>query len=297
MPLPTQRLIAHLDMDAFYASVELLRYPELRGQAGGHRRRPPPPAGRGDRRRDRACRPAPSRRCATTSGAASPPRRPTRRARSACTRRSGLMKAAQLAPDAMLLPTDFDAYRKYSRLFKAAVATIAPQIEDHGIDEIYIDLTDVRPPDDDTMTSRRRGRASGTTSATSPRAMPDDDPWWRVRDVAKAIKEAVHAATGLTCSIGVAPNKLLAKIASELDKPDGLTIVRPEDIATRIWPLPRAQDQRHRTEVEREARSARHPHDRRAGCRRAAMADRAFRPALRRLAARCRARARRRVRW
>ena len=67
---------------------------------------------------------------------------------------------------------------------------------------------------------------------------PDDDPWWRARDVAKAIKEAVHAATGLTCSIGVAPNKLLAKIASELDKPDGLTIVRPEDVATRIWPLP-----------------------------------------------------------
>jgi len=56
--------------------------------------------------------------------------------------------------------------------------------------------------------------------------------------VAKAIKEAVRAATGLTCSIGIAPNKLLAKIASELDKPDGLAVVRPADIATRIWPLP-----------------------------------------------------------
>jgi len=56
--------------------------------------------------------------------------------------------------------------------------------------------------------------------------------------VAKALKAAVHEATGLTCSIAVAPNKLLAKIASELDKPDGLTVLMPEDVATRIWPLP-----------------------------------------------------------
>jgi DNA polymerase-4 len=51
------------------------------------------------------------------------------------------------------------------------------------------------------------------------------------------LKRAVHAATGLTCSIAVAPNKLLAKIASELDKPDGLTILRPEDVERRVWPL------------------------------------------------------------
>jgi DNA polymerase IV len=66
----------------------------------------------------------------------------------------------------------------------------------------------------------------------------DVDAWWRARDVAKSLKAAVHEATGLTCSIAVAPNKLLAKIASELDKPDGLTILKPEDVATRIWPLP-----------------------------------------------------------
>ena len=54
-----------------------------------------------------------------------------------------MMKAAALAPDAVLLPVDFDEYRKYSRLFKAAVRAIAPQVEDRGIDEIYIDLTDV----------------------------------------------------------------------------------------------------------------------------------------------------------
>jgi DNA polymerase-4 len=54
----------------------------------------------------------------------------------------GLMKSAQLAPDAILLPANFEAYRDYSRRFKAAVAGIAPLIEDRGIDEIYIDLSD-----------------------------------------------------------------------------------------------------------------------------------------------------------
>ncbi len=55
----------------------------------------------------------------------------------------GMMKAAKLAPDAILLPTDFDAYRRYSGLFKAAVRTFTEQVEDRGIDEIYIDLTEV----------------------------------------------------------------------------------------------------------------------------------------------------------
>ena len=55
----------------------------------------------------------------------------------------GMMKSAVLAPDAILLPVDFDEYRKYSRLFKAAVREIAPVVEDRGIDEIYVDLSDV----------------------------------------------------------------------------------------------------------------------------------------------------------
>src|SRR5439155_409972 len=71
-------------------------------------------------------------------------------------------------------------------------------------------------------------RAGGTTA---------DDPWARATAVARAIKRAVHAATGLTCSIAIARNKLLAKIASELDKPDGLTLLRDEDVERRIWPL------------------------------------------------------------
>jgi DNA polymerase-4 len=57
-------------------------------------------------------------------------------------------------------------------------------------------------------------------------------------DLASRIKQAVRAATGLTCSICVAPNKLLAKIGSELDKPDGLTLLTPSEIPSRIWPLP-----------------------------------------------------------
>ena len=123
----------------------------------------------------------------------------------------------------MLLPVDFDAYRKYSRLFKDAVRAIAPRIQDNGIDEIYVDLTDVHL------------EASGTMSANRDAA--DADDWERMHAVARAIKEAVRAATGLSCSIGIAPNKLLAKIASELDKPDGLTLLRPGDIERRIWPL------------------------------------------------------------
>jgi len=211
------RLIAHLDMDAFYASVELLRYPELRGKPvviGGGRRHQPEeevdPATGATVRRFATLRGYVGRGVATTA---------TYEARAFGLHSAmGLMKAAALAPDTVLLPVDFDEYRRYSRLFKAAVRTIAPTVEDRGIDEIYIDLTDVSPPE------------AGHVDAV--------DPWERGRRLARALKQAVRAATGLSCSIAVAPNKLLAKIASELDKPDGLTILRPGDLETRIWPLP-----------------------------------------------------------
>jgi DNA polymerase-4 len=212
---PAPRLIAHLDMDAFYASVELLRYPDLKGRPvviGGGRRHQPEtvvdPATGATSRRYATLRGYVGRGVATTA---------TYEARALGLRSAmGLMKAAALAPDTVLLPVDFDEYRRYSHLFKAAVRTIAPRVEDRGIDEIYLDLTDVDVP--------------GARIA-------DESPWERGRRVARALKRVVHAATGLTCSIAVAPNKLLAKIASELDKPDGLTILRPEDVATRIWPL------------------------------------------------------------
>ena len=196
-------------MDAFYASVELLRYPELRGAAvviGGGRRHQPIEQRDGTRRfavlRDYA-----GRGVVTTATYAA-------RAHGVGSG-MGLMKAAQLAPDAVLLPTDFDRYRHYSRRFKAAVAEVAPVIEDRGIDEIYIDLTDV----------------PGAQEAVA------HDPAGGVRAVAQTLRNNVRRATGLTCSIGVTPNKLLSKIASDLDKPDGLTLLTEADVPARIWPL------------------------------------------------------------
>ena len=211
------RLIAHLDMDAFYASCELLRYPELKGRpvviGGGSRHQPresiDPSTGRVTRTFAKLGGYV-GRGVITTA---------TYEARALGVGSAmGLMKAAQRAPDAVLLPTDFDRYRTYSRRFKEAVRAIAPRIEDRGIDEIYVDLTGVRLPEHD------------------PEA--DDDPWWRARDVARALKAAVREATGLTCSLAVAQNKRLAKIASDLDKPDALTILREADVPLRIWPLP-----------------------------------------------------------
>jgi DNA polymerase-4 len=197
MNLPPRR-IAHLDMDAFYASVELLRYPELRGLPvviGGREDQQPAFHQDGSRRFARL-REYAGRGVVTTS---------TYEARAlGVFSAMGVMKAAQLAPDAILLPADFDAYRHYSGLFKAAVASISPQIEDSGIDEIYIDLSEL--PDDTLLLGQR-------------------------------IKQAVRAATGLSCSIGISPNKLLSKICSDLEKPDGLTILSMVDIPQQIWPL------------------------------------------------------------
>lgn len=197
MTLPPRR-IAHLDMDAFYASVALLRYPELRGQPvviGGRNQHHPLTLPDGTRQFSRL-RDYVGRGVITTS---------TYEARAlGVFSGMGVMKAARLAPDALLLPVDFDAYRHFSRLFKAAVAEVAPLIEDRGIDEIYIDLSD----------------------------LPEESI-----SLARQIKQAVGAATGLSCSIGISPNKLLSKICSDLDKPDGITILAPDEIASRIWPL------------------------------------------------------------
>ena len=205
-----RRWIAHLDMDAFYASVELLRYPELAGQAvviGGGRRHQPELQADGTRR-FATLRHYTGRGVVTTA---------TYAARDyGVFSGMGLMKAALRAPDAVLLPVDFEEYRRYSRLFKAAVAEVAPVIEDRGIDEIYIDLSE-QPGVHDSV---------------------GHDPLGGVRAVAQDIRNNVKRLTGLSCSIGVTPNKLLSKIASELDKPDGLSIVTQEEIPQRIWPLP-----------------------------------------------------------
>ena len=208
------RIIAHLDMDAFFASVELLRYPELRGRpvvVGGGRRHQPEettdPATGALTRRFTTLGGYVGRGVATTA---------SYEAREfGINSAMGLMKAAKLAPQAILLPSNFDAYREQSQRFKAAVRSIAPQVEDRGIDEIYIDLTEVV--------------ADQSPASTFDRAA--------ITHVAQAIKAAVRDATRLSCSIGIAPNKLLAKIASDLEKPDGLVILDADDVPTRIWPL------------------------------------------------------------
>lgn len=189
------RRIAHLDMDAFFASVELLEHPDLKGLpvvVGGRR---PVAAIAGQpypRLKDYV-----GRGVATTA---------TYEARAFGVHSGmGLMKAAALAPEAILLPAHFEAYTRVSRAFKAAVAEVTPLIEDRGIDEIYLDITEV----------------------------PGES-----RALALHLKEVVRRATGLTCSIGITPNKLLSKMASELEKPDGVTILGLDEIPTRIWPLP-----------------------------------------------------------
>lgn len=204
------RRIAHLDMDAFFASVELLRYPQLKGL--------PVVIGGGRRQQDtellpdaRALRFLPvegfpllkdyvGRGVITTA---------TYAARQfGVGSAMGMMKAAKLCPQAIVLPVDFDEIRKYSRLFKSCILDIAPLMQDRGVDEVYIDFTDVPGG------QREGGRV-----------------------LARLIQKSIFDKSGLTCSIGVAPNKLLAKMASEFDKPNGISIVQASDLQSRIWPL------------------------------------------------------------
>ena len=204
----SQRFIAHLDMDAFYASVELLRHPALRGiplVIGGRRGSASDGRSGFPRLRDYT-----GRGVITTA---------TYEARAFGVHSGmGLMKAARLAPEALLLPADFYEYRRYSKMFKDAVRAITPHVEDRGIDEIYIDLTAHVSPHPEAITAI-------------------EDAWDRARAIAAALQSAVLAQTGLSCSIGVTPNKLLSKIASELDKPAGLTMLKQSDVPTRVWPL------------------------------------------------------------
>ncbi|WP_313280469.1 Y-family DNA polymerase [Delftia tsuruhatensis] len=205
------RRIAHLDMDAFYASVELLRYPQLKGLPvviGGGRRAHDEaldaryagrlheiPVDEFSRLKDYVGRGVittatyPARQFGVGSA-------------------MGMMKAARLCPQAIMLPVDFAEVRRFSRMFKEIIVSIAPLMEDRGVDEVYIDFTDVPGG------QREGGRV-----------------------LARLIQKTITDATGLTCSIGVAPNKLLAKMASEFNKPNGISIVQPEDLQTVIWPL------------------------------------------------------------
>ena len=224
MTTPTRR-IAHLDMDAFYASCELMRYPQLKGLPvviGGGRRREddlldklqaayPDADWTADNFNERLAHIPldffPRLSGYTGRGVITTATYPARQFGIGSA--MGLMKAARLCPDAILLPVDFERYRHFSRTFKAVITEIAPVMEDRGVDEVYIDFTDVPGG------QREGGRV-----------------------LARLIQKSIFEATGLTCSIGVAPNKLIAKMASEFNKPNGISIVHEADLQSLIWPLP-----------------------------------------------------------
>jgi len=199
-------------MDAFFASIELLRYPQLKGLAvviGGGRRKV-----------DDALLAAQPERNPRFIPVADFPLLKDYVGRGVITTATyaarqfgvgsamGMMKAARLCPQAIVLPVDFDEVRKYSRLFKSTILEIAPLMEDRGVDEVYIDFTDVPGG------QREGGRV-----------------------LARLMQKAIFQATGLTCSVGVAPNKLLAKMASEFNKPNGISIIYEDDLQSKIWPL------------------------------------------------------------
>jgi DNA polymerase-4 len=116
-----------------------------------------------------------------------------------------LRTAYKLCRDAIFLPVDYKEYSRVSEQVKAILREFSPTMEDVGIDEAFLDLSSIGRPSE---------------------------------DVANEIKKRIKDDTGLTCSIGIAPNKLLAKMASDMQKPDGLTVIMEDDVPNRIWPLP-----------------------------------------------------------
>jgi len=213
------RRIAHLDMDAFYASVELLRYPQLKGlpvvigggrsavQAALDALADDPEAQSGGNPRAHIPVDAFARlKDYVGRGVITTATYPARQFGIGSA--MGMMKAAKLCPQAIQLPVDFEEYRRFSRQFKEVIVSIAPQMENRGVDEVYIDFTDVPGG------QREGGRV-----------------------LARLIQKTIFDATGLTSSVGVAPNKLLAKMASEFKKPNGIAIVYEHDLQSMVWPL------------------------------------------------------------
>jgi DNA polymerase-4 len=174
------RKIVHVDMDAFYASVEQRDDPRLRGT-------PVVVAWKGAR----------SVVCAASYEA----------------RKFGVhsampaLRAERLCPQAVFVPPDFVRYKAVSRQVRGIFARHTGLIEPLSLDEAYLDVSQPK---------------SGLASATA---------------VAEAIRQAIRAETGLTASAGVAPNKFLAKIASDFRKPDGLFVVRPHEVLDFLPPL------------------------------------------------------------
>jgi len=180
-PLP-HRSILHIDLDAFYVSVELLDRPDLRGQ-------PVVVGGRPDER-------------GVVSSASYEARKFG--VRSAMPMRTALQKCPQL----IVLSARHGIYGEWSRKVMALFYEITPQVERMSIDEAYLDVT-------------------GTELL-----------WGTPEQIAQALKVRIREEFDLPCSIGVATNKLVAKIATERAKPDGICIVPPGQEATFLAPMP-----------------------------------------------------------
>src|SRR3954463_9907328 len=171
--MPPRRVYGHVDMDAFYVSVELQSRPELAGQ-------PVVVAGSGPR--------------AVVTTASYEARKfgvfsatPAERARRLC-------------PQAVFIPPDFEKYRARSREVMAVLREHVERVEVVGLDEAYLDLTPIERP----------------------------------KAAARRLKNDVRERTGLTCSIGIGPNKLVAKVASDADKPDGFVVLSREQACERF---------------------------------------------------------------
>lgn len=118
------------------------------------------------------------------------------------------VRAERLCPGAIFVPPDFVRYKAASRQIREIFARHTELIEPLSLDEAYLDVTDSQSP---------------LSSATA---------------IAEAIRAAIREETGLTASAGVAPNKFLAKIASDWNKPDGLCVIRPHQVDAFLAPLP-----------------------------------------------------------
>lgn len=176
-----QPWILHIDMDAFFASVEQLDNPELRGK-------PVVVGGTSDR---------------SVVAAASYEVRAFG-VRSAMS----IVKARRLCPNIVIVPGRMKRYKEISRLVMGALGEFSPLVEQASVDEAYLDGT-------------------GLERLFGP-----------VDEVGRRIKARVRELTGLTCSVGAAPIRFLAKIASDMDKPDGIYIIQPHEVEPFLRTLP-----------------------------------------------------------
>jgi DNA polymerase-4 len=197
MKMLHDRVILHLDMDAFYAAIEVRDDPALAGKPliVGHR---------GRRGVVSTCS-YEARRFGVHSAMPS-------------------VTAERLCPGAVWAPVRMERYVEVSRRIFRILEDATPILEPLSIDEAFLDLTGVAALLDP---------IGPLTAALRPVASLEDG-----RRIAARLKRRIREQEGLTASVGVAPNKYLAKVASDLEKPDGLVLLPREAIAARLWPLP-----------------------------------------------------------